>query len=274
MTTRQMVGEDRSKAFGFLRIAPRPAKPRERGMTECRDNGMGLPSVEELCEKAGEYIDCLKTAGGTQRLFPREVVKKKIETAKKYDIEYSTGGLLERVLLQGSEAVYDFMEEARDLGYSIVEVSDGVLVLPLEHKLDLIKLVQEYGMKAKPEVAMAYGILEGEQPVMSAEKLIRETDLCLKAGAWKVTIEESGLTEDVPEWQTDIMYKIATSFDLKDLVIEASEAASYTWWIKNFGPDLNLFIDPTQIMQVEVARSGIWGKAVVWGRTASFVRRS
>jgi phosphosulfolactate synthase (CoM biosynthesis protein A) len=179
----ELPGTDREKAFGFLRIAPRPPKPRETGVTEVRDRGMGIRSLQDLLEAAGEYIDILKFAGGVQRLQNRDFIRRKISLARENEIEVSTGGLLERVILQGQEAVYQFLEEARELGFSIVEVSSGLLILPLAHKQEIIKLVREYGLKPKPEVAMAYGIMPGERVSVSADMLIKEIGACLEAGA-------------------------------------------------------------------------------------------
>ena len=214
---------EKEKAFGFVRLAERSKKPRETGITEIRDSSMGLRHLQDLCEVAGDYIDILKTAGGSQRLQDRDLVKKKIEICKQYQINVSTGGFLERALLQGPDIVAKFMEEAVDLGFTHVEISDGVLILPLAHKLELIKLTKEYGLHPKPEVAMAYGITLESKVTINADKLINEVDKCLEAGAHLCMIESEGLTENVKEWRTDIIYRIASRFDLKNLMFEAAD---------------------------------------------------
>jgi len=260
------------KAFSFVKLAERSKKPREKGITEIRDVQIGLRQLQDLCEVAGDYIDILKTAGGSQRLQDRELVKKKIDLCRQYDIDVSTGGLLERAALQGPEAVVKFMEEAKDLGFTYVEVSSGILILPLEHKLELIKLVKEYGMRAKPEVAMAYGITPETKVTISVDKLVHEIDKCLEAGAHIVTVESEGITENVKEWREDVIYKIISRFDKKNLLFEAAHPLVFNWYIKNFGPEVNFFIDHTQIMYCEAIRSGVWGQEDTWGRVATFAR--
>jgi len=37
-------------------------------------------------------------------------------------------------------------------------------------------------------------------------------------------------------------------------------------YIKNYGYNINLFIDHSQIVQLECLRSGIWGIKSTWGR--------
>ena len=53
-------------------------------------------------------------------------------------------------------------------------------------------------------------------------------------------------------------------------MFEAADPAVFTWYVKNYGPDVNLFIDHSQIVQLECLRSGIWGTKDVWGRIKTF----
>ncbi len=258
------------KAFEFLRLAERPAKPREEGITEVRDEGLSLRQLEDLLEVGADYIDILKMAGGTQRLLNRDIVKQKIERCHDSNILVSTGGLLERVTLQGSEAISKFLDEAKDLHYDIIEVSNGLALMSLSDKIRLMKKVISYGFKAKPEVAQAYGITAGEDVPISAEKLIAEAKKLLEEGAWKVMFESEGITENVKEWKTDVIHKMASALDIQKLVFEAADPEVFDWYIRNFGPHVNLFIDFSQVLRLEYLRSGLWGKRLSWGRVVSY----
>lgn len=266
------------KAFSFVPIAERQGKPRSMGITEVRDWGMGRHALEDILESAGEYIDILKMPAGLYRLQSRDFVRDKIALCQEHEVECSTGGFLERVALAGTDVVYQFLGEARDLGFSIVEVSTGTLVLPLAHKLELVKAVQEHGLKAKPEVAMVYGIMPGQLPgkdyAISPDHMFHEIEMHLEAGAWKVLIESEGITENVDEWRTDIVYQIAARFPLERLQFEAADPMVFTWYVKNFGSEVNLFIDQSQIMELEATRTGVWGKSLTWGRVATFQRKA
>ena len=262
--------EKEEKAFSFFKMMERSKKPREVGLTEIRDMQIGLRELEDLCEVAGDYIDILKSTAGVQRLQSRELVKKKNELCKKYNIDVSTGGFLEMVVLQGPQAVVKFIEEAKELGYTHVEVSSGILIISLEHKLEIVKLVKEYGLHAMPEVAMAYGITEESDVTVNEDKLMWEIDKSLEAGADLIMIESEGITEGVKEWRTDIIYKMVRTFGIKKLMFEAADPQVFNWYIKNFGPEVNLFVDKSQIMYCEVIRSGVWGKENTWGRVATF----
>jgi phosphosulfolactate synthase (CoM biosynthesis protein A) len=54
------------------------------------------------------------------------------------------------------------------------------------------------------------------------------------------------------------------------VMFEASDPAVFGWYIKNFGPEINLFVDHSQIVELECIRSGIWGTADLWGRVLTF----
>ena len=70
------------KAFSIVRIPERSEKPREIGITEVRDSGLGLNALQDLLETMGEYIDVFKHPCGSQRLMSRDYIKKKIRLAK------------------------------------------------------------------------------------------------------------------------------------------------------------------------------------------------
>ena len=60
--------------------------------------------------------------------------------------------------------------------------------------------------------------------------------------------------------------KIIGTLGLEKVMFEAADPEVFTWYIKNYGPEVNLFVDHSQIVQLECVRSGIWGTADVWGR--------
>lgn len=261
------------KAFDFIKLAERPPKPRKIGLTEVRGPYhvvVGPNYLEDLLQVAGEYIDVFKFAGGSQRLIDYEIVKNMVKECHDRDVMVSTGGFLERAFMQGFEAVEKSIEEAKGLEFDIVEVSSGVAIVPLPDKVEIVKMVNASGLKAKPEVAMAYGITSETEVEISSEKLIGEAKALLGEGAWKVMFESEGLTEEVKEWRTDVVYKIAGSFDLQEIMFESADPVVFEWYIKNFGPYVNLFVDHSQILGLEAIRAGLWGKKDTWGRVCSF----
>src|SRR5439155_1114871 len=64
--------------------------------------------------------------------------------------------------------------------------------------------------------------------------------------------------------------RIAADVGLDRLMFEAADPAVFGWYVKNYGPDVNLFVDHSQIVQLECLRSGIWGTKSMWGRVVAY----
>jgi phosphosulfolactate synthase (CoM biosynthesis protein A) len=79
-----------------------------------------------------------------------------------------------------------------------------------------------------------------------------------------------GITENVETWRTDVIARVADGLGLERVMFEAADPAGFTWYINQYGADVNLFVDHSQIVQLECLRSGIWGTKDVWGRVNTF----
>jgi phosphosulfolactate synthase (CoM biosynthesis protein A) len=268
------------RAFGFLDLNRREAKPRQRGLTEIRGpyyTPMGKRYLADLLETMGWYVDALKFAGGSFSLMPRGAVAELIELCHDHQVEVSTGGFIEHVLTRGAEAVQQYLGECRELGFDIVEVSSGFLSIPGDDLVRVTEAVQKMGLKAKPEVGIQFGAggatsaaeleAEGTREVGWAIDLARRQ---LEAGASLIMIESEGITENVRQWRTDAVARIIAELGLDRVMFEAAEPEVFAWYVKNYGPEVNLFVDHSQIVQLEALRSGIWGTKSLWGRVVTF----
>ncbi len=268
------------RAFSFIPLNPREGKPRTRGVTEIRGpyyTPMGRRYLEDLLETMGAYVDSLKFAGGSFALMPRESVRALIDLCHRHEVLVSTGGFIERVLTYGPELVDLYIRECREMGFDIVELSAGFITLPTDDWLRLIERVQRAGLRAKPEVGIQFGAggasaveeLEAEG-VRDVEWAIAQARRFLEAGAYMIMVESEGITEGVRTWRTDVPAKIIGALGLEKVMFEAADPAVFSWYVKNYGPEVNLFIDHSQIVQLEALRSGIWGTADLWGRVVTY----
>ena len=268
------------RSFPFLRVNEREAKPRKRGLTEIRGpyySVVGRRYLEDLFETMGAYVDSLKFAGGSFTLMPERAVRDIIELCHKHDVLVSTGGFVERVLVQGGEAVRKYVVECKRLGFDIVEISAGFVSISTDDWLRLIELVRKSGLKAKPEVGIQFGAggataaaelkAEGTRDPNWA---IAQAKRFLDAGAEIIMIESEGITENVDPWRTDVPAKFIDAIGMEKLMFEAADPDVFAWYIKNYGADVNLFIDHSQIVQLECLRAGIWGTKSLWGRVVTY----
>ncbi len=268
------------RAMSFLKVNARPPKPRMRGMTEIRGpyyTPMGTRYLQDVLETMGAYVDSLKFAGGSFALMPRRAVKALIDLCHEHDVLVSTGGFIEYVLTQGSDAVARYIDECKTLGFDIVEISSGFITIPTDDWLRLVEKVHEAGLKAKPEVGIQFGAggasaaeqleAEGTRDVGWA---ISQAKRFLEAGASMIMIESEGITESVKAWRTDVPAKIIDAVGLERVMFEAADSEVFAWYIKNYGSEVNLFVDHSQIIQLECLRSGIWGTSSLWGRVVTY----
>ncbi len=268
------------RAFSFLPLNQRQAKPRSIGLTEIRGpyyTPMGKRYLEDLLETMGVYVDSLKFAGGSFALMPRTALVELLDLCHKYKVPVSTGGFLEHVLTQGAEAVDRYIKECRDVGFDVIEISCGFITIPVDDWLRLIEKVQESGLKAKPEVGIQFGAGGATKAEELEAEGTRDPRWCIQlakrfldAGAYQIMIESEGITEKVRTWRTDVSAQIADALGLEKVMFEAADPDVFSWYIRNYGPEVNLFVDHSQIVQLECLRSGLWGTAETWGRILTY----
>jgi phosphosulfolactate synthase (CoM biosynthesis protein A) len=268
------------RTFDFLHVNERAGKPRKVGVTEIRGPyyaPVGTHYLEDILETMGAYVDIFKFSAGSFSLMPPKAVRSLIDTCHKHDVLVSTGGFIERVLTQGPGMVDRYLDECKTLGFDIVEVSSGFITIPDEDLARLVERVREAGLKPKPEVGIQFGaggassVEELEAEGTSDPSLaIRRAKRYLDAGAHLIMIESEGITENVRKWRTDAASKIANEVGIDKVMFEAADPEVFSWYIKNFGPDVNLFVDHSQIVQLECLRAGIWGTKSTWGRVVTY----
>ena len=267
-------------AFDFLRMNEREGKPRQRGVTEIRGpyySVIGKRYFADVLETMGSNVDSLKFAGGSFTLMPDQALKGIIETAHANDVMVSTGGFIEYVLTQGKEAVDKYIEACREVGFDIIELSGGFISIPTDDWLRLVERVQKAGLKAKPEVGIQFGAggdtAAGElqaEGTRDPEWMIEQARRFIDAGAYMVMIESEGITENADPWRTDVPAEVINSLGLEKVMFEAADPQVFAWYVKNYGAEVNLFVDHSQIVQVETLRRGIWGTKSLWGRVLTY----
>jgi phosphosulfolactate synthase (CoM biosynthesis protein A) len=271
--------DDRERAFSFIHLNRKQDKPRKRGVTEIRGpyyTPLGRRQLEDVLETMGAWVDTLKFAGGSFALMPKKSVREIIDLCHRHRVRVSTGGFIEHVLTRGGDAVERYLGECRDLGFDIVEVSAGFLVIADEDMVRLTERVRAVGLVPKSEVGIQFGAggasavaqleAEGTKDVAWAIALMKRH---LEAGAEMIMVESEGITESVKTWRTDVIARLAQGVGIERLMFEAADPAVFGFYVKTYGPHVNLFVDHSQIVQLECLRAGIWGTNDVWGRVVS-----
>jgi phosphosulfolactate synthase len=239
---------------GFLDLPPRPAKPRERGLTHVIDKGLNLREIEGLFDTAGDYVDVVKLGWGTS--YVTRNLEKKIALYRSFETPVVCGGtLFEAVVARGK--LDGYKRWLLDHRFSHVEISDGAIEIGRERKLELIAdlardftVLSEVGSKDS-DVNYA--------PYLWVEWIKAE----LQAGAWKVITEgretgTAGIFRPSGEMRTGLVDEIVHEIDVQNVIFEAPTKASQAWFVKRFGPDVNLGnIPPDEVIPLETLRLGL-----------------
>jgi phosphosulfolactate synthase len=239
---------------GFLNVPARSPKPRTSGLTHVIDKGLNLREIEGLFDTAGEYVDVVKLGWGTS--YVTRNLEKKIALYRSLETPVVCGGtLFEAAVARGK--LDEYRRWLVDNRISHVEVSDGAIDIPHERKLELIAelagefvVLSEVGSKDADVVYAPYQWVDW----MTAE---------LAAGAWKVITEgretgTAGIFRPTGEMRTGLIDEIAHEIDVAHVIFEAPTKDSQAWFVRHFGPEVNLGnIPPEEVIPLETLRLGL-----------------
>ena len=253
---------------GFLDLPPRAPKPRDAGLTHVIDKGLNLRDIEGMFDTGGQFVDIVKLGWGTSYITNN--LEKKIALYRSFQTPVVCGGTLFEVVY-ARDRIDEFKSWLTEHRFSHVEISDGTIEIPRERKLELVAdfardftVLSEVGSK-DPEVVYA--------PYQWVEWIKEELD----AGAWKVITEAreggtAGIFDSSGGMRTELIGEIAGAVGIENVIFEAPTKSSQAWFVKNFGPNVNLGnIPPDEVIPLETLRQGLRGdtlKEVLLGERA------
>jgi phosphosulfolactate synthase len=227
---------------------------RDGGLTHVLDKGLGPRAWEDVLETSGAYIDIVKLGWGTA--FVTAGLERKLEILREKPVVIG-GTFFEVVYAKGQ--LDDYKRWLGELGITHVEISDGTIEIPRERKLELIEdfardftVLSEVGSKDSEVVFAPYewvGWIKEER----------------EAGAWKVITEAresgtAGIFDSSGGMRTDLIGEIAMTVGPANVVFEAPTKAAQAWFLKQFGPSVNLGnIPPDEVIPLETLRRGLRG---------------
>jgi phosphosulfolactate synthase len=239
---------------------------RDGGITHVLDKGLGPRGWEDVLESAGEYIDIVKLGWGTS--YVTNNLQRKLEILREKPVVIG-GTFFEVVYAKGQ--LDEYKRWLTELGLTHVEISVGTIEIPRERKLELIAdfardftVLSEVGSKDSDVVFAPYQWVQW----------LREDK---EAGAWKVITEareggSAGIFRKDGDMRTGLIEEIAHELAVDDIVWEAPTKSSQAWFIKHFGPGVNLGnIPPDEVIPLETLRLGLRGdtlKEVLLGDTS------
>jgi phosphosulfolactate synthase len=239
----------------FLDLPSRTAKPRQRGLTHVLDKGLSLAQVDGLLEVCGACVDIVKLGWGTALV--TENLEPKLARYAEAEVPVCLGGTLTEIAIRDGR-LDGLVAWLHELGLRHVEVSDGTLQLEPEAKREVIARLAGEGFTVLSEVGS-----KDAQEIMAPYRWVELIEGELEAGAWKVVTEAretgtAGIYRADGEVRMGLIDEIAHAVDVDRLLFEAPRKAQQVWFLKRFGPEVNLGnIAPDDVLSLETLRLGL-----------------
>lgn len=238
----------------FLSVPGRAVKPRDRGLTHVLDTGVTAACAADVLAGAGPYVDIWKTGWGTA--YVDAAVGEKLAVLRRHRVGACMGGtMLEIAWSQGTvDACLDW---AAGVGFTHVEVSRGTMPIGPDDKRDLVRrasgrftVLTEVGTKDPDDLP---------DPGAWRDEAVADRD----AGAALVVAEGRasgtvGIYDSHGRPRDAVVEAIAQGVGVEHVVFEAPRTAQQAWFVRRFGPDVNLGNVATgDVLGVETLRLGL-----------------
>jgi phosphosulfolactate synthase len=238
----------------FLDLPDRPSKPRDTGVTHVIDTGLSSYEAEGLMAMAADYVDLVRLGWGSA--YVTRDVRAKIERYRAAGVPVMLGGTLTELawLNERLDPLVDWLGE---LGIEHVEVSSGTVAIPPDEKLAMIaRLAERFTVFAEVGEKDPNALLAPYRWV----ELIHDA---LEAGATKVICEgratgDAGMYRPNGEPREGLIDEVVHELPSARLIFEAPLKHQQVWFIKHFGPAVNLGnVLPADVISLETLRLGL-----------------
>jgi phosphosulfolactate synthase len=238
----------------FLDLPPRSAKPRRVGLTHVLDQGAGLGATADVLASGAGHIDIWKVGWGTGYVDP--TIADKVALLREHGVDACLGGtLLEIAWAQG--VAEECLDWALRVGFPCVEVSRGTVEMSLEAKRRLIRrasadftVLAEVGTKAPGE-----RLASRHWPAECSSDLEAGAHLVVTEGRQSGTV---GTFDEAGRVRPDVVEAVVVAAGLDRVVFEAPRTAQQAWFVRHFGPDVNLGnVALDEVLAVETLRLGL-----------------
>ena len=121
----------------------------------------------------------------------------------------------------GKEAVDGLLDDVINLGIEIVEISRISRSLDDDDMCRLIEKATSKGIKVINEIGVAFAHSKVSENEIFIERIKKQTQRFIEAGAWKILLESEGLTENIDEknyrWQ--VIDKLISPLELDQFMV-------------------------------------------------------
>jgi phosphosulfolactate synthase len=249
----------KDKGAFFPAEIPFEARPRKVGVTHGLDRLQALDAAQ--LAYLAPFLDVAKIGWGLPLLLRRETLRARIRMYHDAGVQVSTGGtLLEHAITHGR--VPQLLDEAKGLGFDIIEISSGIIELSFDQIERLAQAVSKRNLQFLIEVGK-----KDTQHQLSLKETIAQIAHARSLKPIRVIIEsrESGRgvgiydSDGAIKW--DWVRSIVSEHPAEELLFEAPLETQQVQLIRELGADVNLGnIALTSIVPLASERLGLRGE--------------
>ena len=218
------------------------------------DRGLGVRAAKDLVETASTFISLVKLGWGTGWITWN--LDDKLTIYHQVDIPVCFGGtLFEWAIHRGN--MHPLLCLMHDQKIAVFEVSDGTISMTQEEKCAHITRLAEHFIVFSEVGTKELGVQ------FDVGWWIESIQAELEAGATKVILEgrESGTVgvyDDEGRVDASLIERITRDVPHENLIFEAPQKEQQVWFIKHFGPDVNLGnVATDDVIPLETLRQGL-----------------
>jgi phosphosulfolactate synthase len=196
--------------------------------------------IEHEFQQTADFVDIVEIGWGLPLVWPENAIVTRIKYYNDLGVKVSMSGtLLERSVFQNT--LEPLLRRAKKLGFSIVEISDGIIELAQDQKAKLANLAKASGL----EYLLTVG-KKDPSAQLPLEEMLAQISAGLSLQPLKVVLEARergrgvGIYDEEGNVRWNILHAITSRFDHKDLIFEAPSETQQGALISELGPDVNL----------------------------------
>jgi len=249
-----MVGK--TNALSFLDIELRPGKPRSIGLTIVRDRMRPIEMQRAFLDTYAPFVDFAKFSNISAALYSEDLLDSKLALYQAYQVTPIFGGMVfENAFARGKiDAFADYVIQKG----AAVEISDGIISIPMDARLAVISKLREAGVEVLAEVGRKY-----PKAPLIVDDMVSEIETLIEHGVGLIILERGEidclLGDDGTADTAGRLGELFKRVGCDRIVAEVETKKHIICLIRTFGADVNLGpnIDWELVSWLEPARYGI-----------------
>ena len=219
-----------------------------------------LPGIQESLEWTSGFMTVAKIGWGLPLLLEETEVRKRVQMYRQYGVDVSNGGTMLEIASSKNKTM-KVLAHILDAGFTVIELSEGVIDIPNREKKMVAEFAREHAMKLHIEVGRKNA---GNQ--LSLEDTIDGINSALDFEPDLVIIEgrETGRSVEIYDNEGHIKWdwvsRIIENFDQSRIMFEAPLEEQQAQLITKLGPYVNLGnVSLLSVLPLQSQRSGFRG---------------